>query len=131
MTKKEMTNVTTNKNEQGTNAKTGCCTRLRKRINLLACMLMTSLMSVGVVNAEGGGGGGAGGGAAESMWTTVIGAMDTWLTRFGILVVAIGVILFGWGWRADDAQNKTNGLNTIAAGVIMLVGVGLVKMALG
>ncbi|MCM1061333.1 MAG: hypothetical protein NC452_13745 [Eubacterium sp.] len=69
--------------------------------------------------AEAGGGGGAGGGAGEAQFQAVINFFATWIGRIGLIVGFVGAIMFGLAIKNDDADAKTRGLMTLAAGFVV------------
>lgn len=67
----------------------------------------------------GAGGGGVGEKSAESMWDNVMTEIKDWVFRLGAVVVFVGGIMFGLGFKNDDAEQKTRGVNTMVAGGIV------------
>ena len=57
---------------------------------------------------------------AETLWTTLSGLIEKWVTRLGAVVVFIGGIMFALGWKNDDAEGKSRGISTIIAGAIVM-----------
>ena len=57
---------------------------------------------------------------AESMWMDIADLIKTWVTRLGGVVMFVGGVMFGLGWKNDDADGKTRGVNTIIAGAIVV-----------
>jgi len=60
------------------------------------------------------------GGDAEAKWNAVIGFVVPWIGRLGGVVMLVGGIMFGLGFKNDDADGKTHGLQTIVAGAIVI-----------
>lgn len=60
------------------------------------------------------------GATADSLWTTISGLIQTWVTRLGAVVVFVGGIMFALGWKSDDAEQKSRGISTIIAGAIVM-----------
>lgn len=58
--------------------------------------------------------------AADALWTTISGLIQTWVTRLGGVVMFVGGIMFGLGWKSDDAEQKSRGISTIIAGAIVI-----------
>ena len=56
---------------------------------------------------------------AETLWTTLTELIGTWVTRLGAVVMFVGGIMFGLGWKNDDAEQKSRGIGTIIAGAIV------------
>lgn len=62
---------------------------------ITVCMLVAAMMC-STVFASG----------ADGLWTTISGLVQTWVTRLGGVVMFIGAIMFGLGWKSDDAEQK-------------------------
>ena len=84
----------------------------RKGVVLLALLLCVSVM--GIANA-----GGAPASGADAMWSTITGLIGTWVTRLGGVVMFVGGIMFGLGWKSDDAEQKSRGISTVVSGAIV------------
>ena len=56
---------------------------------------------------------------AETLWTLIGYHVQTWVLRFGSAVMFIGGIMFGLGWKNDDAEQKSRGVSTLIAGAIV------------
>lgn len=61
----------------------------------------------------------AGGDAGEAQFTAVINFFATWIGRIGLVVGFIGAVMFGLAIKNDDADAKTRGLMTLAAGFVV------------
>ena len=57
---------------------------------------------------------------ADTLWALVAGLIETWVTRIGGVVMLVGGVIFGLGWEDNDASQKTTGINTLAAGAIVV-----------
>ena len=57
---------------------------------------------------------------ADTLWTKISDLMKTWVTRLGGVVMFVGGILFGLGWKNNDAEQKSQGISTIVAGAIVI-----------
>jgi len=55
----------------------------------------------------------------DALWTTISGLIETWVTRLGAVVMFIGGVMFGLGWKNDDAEQKSRGIQTLIAGAIV------------
>lgn len=64
-------------------------------------------------------------GAADDMWNTITALVTKWIGRLGGAVIFVGGIMFGLGWKSDDAEQKSRGINTIIAGAIVAAMAGL------
>jgi hypothetical protein len=62
--------------------------------------------------------------SAEAKWDNVISFLLPWITRLGGVVMLLGGIEFGLGFKSDDVESKTKGLRTLIAGAIVIA-VGL------
>lgn len=62
----------------------------------------------------------ASGNSAESLWDEVAGLLETWVTRLGGVVMFVGGVLFGLGWKNNDAEQKSQGISTLVAGAIVV-----------
>ena len=60
------------------------------------------------------------GSTAEQRWDAVIGFLVPWVSRLGGVVMFLGGIMFGLGFKNDDADSKTRGLQTLVAGAIVI-----------
>jgi hypothetical protein len=58
--------------------------------------------------------------AADALWNTISGLIQTWVTRLGGVVMFVGGIMFGLGWKSDDAEQKSRGISTLIAGAIVI-----------
>lgn len=64
--------------------------------------------------------GGIASASVDVLWQTVANLIETWVTRLGGVVMFVGGIMFGLGWKNDDADGKTRGIQTIIAGGIVV-----------
>jgi len=62
----------------------------------------------------------AAGDDAVARWNAVIGFLVPWIGRLGGVVMLLGGIMFGLGFKNDDADGKTRGLQTLVAGAIVI-----------
>lgn len=60
------------------------------------------------------------GGTAESLWSTITDLAQTWITRFGGVIMFIGGVNFGLGWQSNDASQKSQGVGMFAGGAIII-----------
>lgn len=56
----------------------------------------------------------------DTLWDNVVNLIQTWVTRLGGVVMFVGGIMFGLGWKSDDAEQKSRGVSTIIAGAIVV-----------
>lgn len=81
---------------------------LNKHVITIACMMMVTVMMCGTAF------------AADALWQTIANLIQTWVTRLGGVVMFVGGIMFGLGWKSDDAEQKSRGISTIIAGAIVV-----------
>lgn len=93
---------------------------IQKHSGTLACCLMVCLMIGKVVCATT-----ASGDKAETMWTTVTDLVAKWVTRLGGVVIFVGGIMFALGWKSDDADQKSRGIQTMIAGAMVAAIAGI------
>lgn len=87
---------------------------VQKRVQLEVAGL-TALTSLNMAYAD----------AADDKWKAMINFMLPWIQRIGGVVMLIGAIEFGLGWKNDDAEGKVKGMRCAVAGAIVIgVGVG-------
>ena len=84
---------------------------LNRNATKIAVYAMFTLMIVGQVFATA---------DAESLWNDLATTIQMWVTRLGGVVMFVGGIMFGLGWKNDDADGKTRGINTMIAGGIVI-----------
>lgn len=58
--------------------------------------------------------------AVDALWNTLAGLIERWVTRLGAVVMLVGGVMFGLGWKSDDAEQKSRGISTIIAGAIVM-----------
>ncbi|MCD8324822.1 MAG: hypothetical protein LUC32_07755 [Clostridiales bacterium] len=63
--------------------------------------------------------------SADTLWATVTDLIKTRVTRLGAVVMFVGGVMFGLGWKSDDAEQKSRGISTIIAGAIVMAVAGL------
>lgn len=83
---------------------------LNKHIAVITCALLLGVMFMSVAHAS----------SADTLWTTIANLIKTWVTRLGGVVMFVGGIMFGLGWKSDDAEQKSRGISTIIAGAIVI-----------
>ena len=57
---------------------------------------------------------------ADNVWDTIMGEIQTWVMRLGAVVMFVGGIMFGMGWKNDDAEQKSRGVSSMIAGAIVI-----------
>lgn len=72
--------------------------------------------------------GGTGADKAETLWKTLSELIGKWVLRLGGVVVFVGGVMFALGWKNDDAEQKTRGIQTIIAGAIVMALAGMVNV---
>lgn len=58
--------------------------------------------------------------SAEEKWTSIINFFVPWVQRIGGAFAFVGGIMFAIGWKQNDAEGKTNGINMMIAGCIII-----------
>lgn len=103
--------VTKNKKNEGIKGMQGKAVRfLCKYSAQITFALLVVIMMKGAVSAA----------SADTLWTTLSSLIQKWVTRLGAVVMFVGGIMFGLGWKNDDAERKSQGVNTIIAGAIVM-----------
>ena len=84
---------------------------LNRRAGYIAmCMMIVAAMSASFCFASG----------ADALWNQIANLIQTWVTRLGGVVMFVGGVMFGLGWKSDDANQKSQGISTIIAGAIVV-----------
>ena len=83
---------------------------LNKHIAVITCALLLGVMFMSVAHAS----------SADTLWTTIANLIKTWVTRLGGVVMFVGGVMFGLGWKSDVAEQKSRGISTIIAGAIVV-----------
>lgn len=94
---------------------------LSKYSYCVALAFIITLMASSLVFATGG---------VNTMWNELMDLIKTWVVRLGLVVVLIGGIMFGLGFKNDDAEQKSRGITTAVAGGIVTAVAGLVSYVL-
>lgn len=84
---------------------------LRNTGNIFAVMMAAMMIGRVALAAPDGG--------AETMWSTLTDLITTWVFRLGGVVVFVGGIMFALGWKSEDAEQKTRGIQTVVAGAMV------------
>lgn len=79
-----------------------------KQAVTIACLLMVAVMMCGTAF------------AADALWQTIANLIKTWVTRLGGVVMFIGGVMFGLGWKSEDPEQRSRGISTIIAGGIVV-----------
>lgn len=61
----------------------------------------------------------SGGADAEGFIDSVIELLQTWIPRLGGMVIVVGGIQFGLGFKDDNADQKTRGMQCMIGGAIV------------
>lgn len=97
-----------NENKKNFLQKTGAF--LNRHPGKVAGVLLCAIVISGTVNAA----------DADTLWTTVANLMETWVTRLGGVIMFVGGVMFGLGYKSSDAEQKSNGVSTLVAGGIVI-----------
>ena len=84
---------------------------LRNTGNIFAVMMAAMMIGRVALAAPDGG--------AETMWSTLTELITKWVFRLGGVVVFVGGIMFALGWKSEDAEQKTRGIQTVVAGAMV------------
>ncbi len=116
-----MNNVKKVLSKLGTKAKDFFMSLKRKKAKLTAQLTaaITSAIALAAPAFAEAAGGGGGSGAGEAQFNAVINFFATWIGRIGLIVGFVGAIMFGLAIKNDDADAKTRGLMTLAAGFVV------------
>ena len=94
--------------------KNGKVVKLGKFINrhmgTIMCAMMMVVMVASVASASD---------PAEVLWSDLTTLISKWVTRLGGVVMFVGGVTFGLGWKSDDAEQKSRGISTLIAGAIV------------
>ena len=83
---------------------------MNKHPEIVACTLLAFLVASGTVFAA----------DADAMWNTVATLLQTWVTRVGGVIMFLGSVMLGLGYKNDDAEGKSRGVSTLIAGGIVI-----------
>ena len=61
-----------------------------------------------------------GDGGAEETMQSIIDILHTWIPRLGGMLVAVGGIQLGIGFKDDDSTGKTRGMQCMVGGAIVM-----------
>lgn len=86
---------------------------LNKHMGLLTVIVLLGVTLTGIVSATATS-------SADTLWQTIAGLVQTWVTRLGGVVMFVGGIMFGLGWKNEDAEQKSRGVSTIISGAIVI-----------
>jgi hypothetical protein len=65
---------------------------------------------------------------AESLWLFVAELLRVWVLRLGGVIIFIGLVMFGLGWKQEDAERKSTGVTTMIAGMIVAAAGGSIML---
>lgn len=99
-------------------------TTIKRTKDKIALRVGTAMISAFALAApafatSGGSGSSGGAGAGDAQFQTVINFFATWIGRIGLIVGFVGAVMFGLAIKNDDADAKTRGLMTLAAGFVV------------
>lgn len=83
---------------------------LNRHQSAVACFLLLAIVASGTVHAA----------SADSLWNTVSNLLQTWVTRLGGVVMFVGGVMLGLGFKNDDAEGKSRGISTLVSGGIVI-----------
>jgi len=85
-----------------------------RHIAVITCTLLIGVMVIGTASAS------ASTSSADTLWNTVRDLIQTWVTRLGGVVMFVGGVMFGLGWKSEDAEQKSRGISTLVSGAIVV-----------
>lgn len=62
---------------------------------------------------------------AEVLWQLLMNLIKKWVTRGGAVVVFIGGLQFAGGWKSQDPEQKSRGIETVISGALIMAVAGL------
>lgn len=102
----------------------------KKLIISLSTMVTMAMMSAITAFAEGSSSSSLGNEGVEQ-FNNVIDFFATWIGRIGLVVGFVGAIMFALAIKNDDAEAKTRGLMTLAAGFVVFAVTKALDMFMG
>lgn len=84
-------------------------------VTILSAVALMTVLCVGFAFADN----------AEEMWKSMVALISKWVTRLGGLVIFVGGVMFGLGWKREDADGKSQGISTMIAGAIVTAVAGM------
>jgi hypothetical protein len=89
-------------------------------LSALFALSVFAMLAVSAAAATGGeGGGGGGGGDPEGFITEIVNLLQKWIPRLGGMIVVVGGIQLGIGFKDDNADGKTRGMQCMIGGAIV------------
>lgn len=95
--------------------------RMKKVLTVLPIMLIALSLVTVPAFAEGSGT------DADSFINEIVGLLQTWIPRLGGMIVVVGGIQLGIGFKDDNADGKTRGMQCMIGGAIVAAIGALVK----
>lgn len=89
---------------------------LNRHMGTIMCVMMIVVMTASIASADGEAKSPE---KAETLWKSMTTLIETWVTRMGGVVMFVGGVTFGLGWKSDDAEQKSRGISTLIAGAIV------------
>lgn len=89
----------------------------------ITAMIMSSVCAFAEVAGPTAGGGG--GIDAKAAWNSIFDAIQPFLYGLGGVLVLVGGISIGLGWKSEDSEGITRGVRTLIAGVAVIAVVGV------
>ena len=77
-----------------------------RNVMLIVCVLLIMFALSGTAFAS----------SADDLWSTITGEIEKWVGRLGGAIVFVGGIMFALGWKSEDAEQKSRGIQTVMAG---------------
>lgn len=102
----------------------------KKAVVTLSTMVMMSMLTAVTAFADGESESG-GTDAGKAAFDEVIEFFATWIGRIGLVVAFVGAVMFALAIKNDDAEAKTRGLMTLAAGFVVFAVTKALDMFMG
>ncbi len=87
-----------------------------RRLTLCLCTIPFALSAVAVTACAAGGGGGT---DPEGYISAITTLLKTWIPRLGAMIIVVGGIQLGIGFKDDNADGKTRGMQCMIGGAIV------------
>lgn len=102
--------------EKGAGILTAMRAKFRRAVLAVTTLYAMSIITAITAFAESSGGSDV---DPDAAFNTVVKFFADWIGRIGLVVAFVGGVMFGFAFKNDDADGKTRGLQTLAAGFIV------------
>ena len=90
---------------------------INSHMNIILCVIIVGVSMTGIAFAAP---------DANALWGELSNMITTWVSRLGAVIMFVGGVMFGLGWKSDDAEQKSRGISTMVSGGIVIAMVELV-----